>query len=246
MIESSPYPYIIIVGTGSSGTRYTARLFERGGVKVAHEQLGADGVSSFYISLGHNFFRPPHGGPTYGVIMDLLRKVNRRHVIIHQTRDPLKTISTFQRSSPKTWLFITRHVPHITREMPIVERCMNYWLYWNLCAEIIADWHCKVEDIDSRFKEWCDVIERPKLYHMRRFMFELPRTVNTRVGYYSPLSWDILWQTDPHLTKQIIQKGRQYGYSIDFPIADVSWLSHNNREECHSPLCVWCNDDGLH
>jgi len=158
--------------------------------------------------------RPPFGGPNFARLGNRLRRENREYRVIHQVRDPLKTISTFQRAGSKSWNYIYKHIPFINWDTPLIVRSMNYWLYWSVMAEGISTARFKVENMSIVLQKFCVAIGRPALFHMANWLLSTPKNVNTRKGHYKPLTWDMLFEADKDLAEQIVKKGRSYGYSI--------------------------------
>jgi len=215
-------PYIVVTGCGSSGTKFAATAFQHIGLNVQHERKGGtDGLSSWYVGAGpEGIFKPRETGlkyrlPPFGAAT--WRSFPDRCVILHQTRNPLKVISTVQRYSKPSWQFIYRCLPDfISPEQPVILRCMNYWYWWNLLVEEHAapDYRYRVEDFLVEWPKICELIERPELKGRQLAIQQVPKTVNTRKSRYKPLSWKQLSKQDAGLTKKIRELGREYGYNV--------------------------------
>jgi hypothetical protein len=136
-------------------------------------------------------------------------------VVIHQFRNPIKSISTFQRAGSKSWNFIFKHLCWIGWDTPLPIRSMTYWLYWNSMAETLTRKRIQVERIGEEFGRFCKLIGRPSLVVREREALDIPKTVNSRVGRYEPLTWNDLMGMDEKLTVTTIKKGMQYGYCFD-------------------------------
>lgn len=234
MVGGNDKPIIVVTGCGSSGTKYATKFFKRGGVHIGHEQLGPDGISSWYITpsfLGRRN-QPPETKPPYKGIMAQTLKEHfgyergSRAIILHQVRYPLNAISTFQRSNKLTWAFVSKildfKAPLWRRERVTKEDddyclkcCMNYWLRWNMMAERIAHITYRVEDISEVFNEIVKLVERPELIEHKDFMLKESTLINSKKSVYEPRTWDDLKTIDEALTNDIVDLGWKYGYEIN-------------------------------
>lgn len=143
-------PIIVVTGCGRSGTSYITRVFQNLGLKVAHEKWGQRGMASWYIVAGghyENFLKITH---------------NRKVVVLHQVREPLKVVSSFIRRDGIGW--ITRMVPEINaKDNPFI-KCAKYWYYWNKMVEskFDVDFRYKVEDVSVKetgvLKKICELV----------------------------------------------------------------------------------------
>src|SRR5687767_5167182 len=142
-------PYIVIVGCGRSGTKYTAKLFCDLGIGVGHERLGKEGIASWVLS-------GEHGKSPWGPKMAALRGIPLK--IAHQVRHPLKTISSVMTAKPRSWKFIAQN---IACDRDRLLRCsMQYWLYWNELSEEKAGYTYPVEKLDEGISELLRYCER--------------------------------------------------------------------------------------
>jgi hypothetical protein len=213
-------PLILITGCGSSGTGFITKVFKRAGLKVGHEFVREHGMSSWYAAAGKldprdkDWYRRLRKQWSEDIRLD---HFPTPPIIVHQTRYPLHTIATFQRSAEWSWKFIYHVLQQrgveITPEMSLIKRCMLYWYHWNLMAEEMAEWQYRIEDLSNCYCNLCVKIQRPRLCDKRDALFsvEPKRRVNSRPYYYKPLSWLDLMDTDPELTKQIQVLAWHYG-----------------------------------
>ena len=180
-------PTIIITGCGRSGTKYAATLISQAtGRPFGHEAPQEDGTAAWQLAP---LPRIPH--TTY----------------LHQVRHPLGTISSMQTASTQAWKYIEKFIK-LTPDLTI--NCMRYWYYWNLIAQAKADLTYKVEAIEE---VWPTL---RRLLGIRKGIPKLPPNINSRRNTYTPLTWELLEQKDPELTKQIKALARLYGYK-DIP-----------------------------
>jgi hypothetical protein len=214
-------PYFLITGCGSSGTRYVAKVFRTLGLSVEHERKGGqDGLSSWYCGIPKAIFTPreahlKYSLPPYKAATWKTFPEGREVVVLHQTRHPLKVISTVQRYSKGSWQFIYRALDwRIDPEEPLLLRCMKYWLYWNEAVEQVAQYRYQIEEFEQAWPTICDMIRRPRLNRYFDKVKKVSTRTNSRTSKYEPRTWEDLKKEDLRLTEQIIIKGKEYGYAI--------------------------------
>lgn len=218
-------PFIVVTGCGSSGTKFAARAWRTAGVHVGHERGGAQGVSSWYVApgLGARFHLRGIGYPPFNAMawegIDRVSK-DRGVICFHQTRQPIKAISTVQRYSRPSWLYIIKTLQRegieIAMDTPKIRRCMLYWYWWNLLAEKRACYQYRIEDFTKPeiWEHICRLAGRPEKIEMLEKIKGIPKTVNSRKRKYKPMSWAQLYAEDTALTEKIKELGRTYGYNI--------------------------------
>lgn len=212
-------PFFLITGCGSSGTKYAMKIFRACGVRVTHEDRARnlDGLSSWYCGINKVFPRGQHGyrytlPPFNAMTWDRFPK-DRKTVVLHQTRNPLKTISTNQRFSAPSWHYVNLCLPDkVKLEDPLLLRCMKYWYYWNIEIEKIADFRYKVEEIVDTWPQICSIIERPELIEKIGEVKNMRKDVNSKISKYEPRTWDDLYEQDYELATKIHEIGTKYGY----------------------------------
>lgn len=194
---------ILIIGCGRSGTKYIAQVCRRGGIRMGHERPWSGGTASWYATVTN--WSDIHQRKIEGYDEALF---------LHQVRDPLKVISSFQRSDTDTWEYVCRYAPEISGKERRVKRCMKYWKYWNLLAEERAEWTYKVEDLfeDSVFEKFCryTTIDPGR----KKEMQTVPTTVHKKKLIYPVLTWKDLLAEDRELASEIIEQGKRYGYKV--------------------------------
>jgi hypothetical protein len=189
----------LITGCGRSGTKYIAHLLSAAGLDIGHETMGKDGIASWLMAVDSAY---ADRGP--------LRRHFRFRTILHQTRDPLASISSMQTMQLPSWRYICRHIP-CSLEEPLLLRCAKYWRYWNLEAESIATWRYRVEDVACVWGELC---ERLEIAADRTVLSAVPQTTNTRQGNYQRLAWDDIASVDENLCTSIKEQAARYGYAV--------------------------------
>jgi len=190
---------IAVVGSGHSGTFYISEVFQRCGIDVRHERMGADGIASW----GYTHFKREQF-PDFGLTTDAL--------VFQQTRQPLNVISSLQAMDNKGWTEIGRRAgyrgiqwnPH---DDPHPLRGMRYWLYWNTFAESLNPvLRYRVEDLPT---VWPQILE---LLHLP--MQPLPH-VNKGINkhqYNHIFTWPELKAANEALYEAISKMSYRYGY----------------------------------
>ena len=156
---------IIVTGCGRSGTYYMALALQALGFDVGHEEWGKDGQVGFHAAVDLR-------GAKKGKLWRLQR--DPHDVVLHQVRHPLGTISSFQTAQDYTWNFVCEHEKAINPKAPLILRCMQYWYYWNIKAATYARITYRIENIDERWLEICELLglkkntERPTETSLQR------------------------------------------------------------------------------
>ena len=181
----------LILAYPRSATTYTAKMIQAHGLKFGQETRGdqTDGtISYFKIHYPHKY-----------------------NVVLHQVRDPLKTISsavTVLVKRTHNEFYILFDIDKIDREKSILYRIMLTWLELNELAEKGSEWRYRIEDIDEVYLELCRRLDiEPK-----EGFPSLDRRVNTRP--HPMLTWDDLDREDFALSQRIKEKAKRYGYEI--------------------------------
>jgi hypothetical protein len=135
------------------------------GLDVGHEELGKDGISSWYLAVDCD--TAPFGPGSRGLLFD--------HVF-HQVRHPLKTIASLTTLKPESWAFIAEHT-EVDPSEPILRRCARYWLDWNRLTERIASYQYRIEDLPEQFRTMCCTLG---IKEDRSKLERLPRDLHSR------------------------------------------------------------------
>jgi len=181
--------YIFIAATPRSGTQYIAHVLQAVGIDVKHEAFGERGISAFHII--------PHSA------------ICKQGLLIHQIRDPLKTIASMQ-VIDKSWPYLVDYTGINPRIYGKLYSVMKLWLVLNSHIEQYADYRYRVEDIDTEWPKLCNMIgikNQP--------IPNIPRNTHTRKGHFRALSWHELEFRDNELTKYIKEMAVRYGYKLD-------------------------------
>ena len=192
---------LLVTGCARSGTAFTSRMLQNAGLNILHEGMGEDGAVSWYLAAQ----------PKYRKRRINLKKYQFAH-IFHQTRDPLKTISSVYFSENlHSWNYILKHTPEISFRDSHLVKCAKYWYYWNLKAEECSEWRFRVEDIEQVLQEM------PSRLGRELVQFDVkkePKTMNS-LGAHAEFSWEDLKKELPdELYEKIVQMAEKYGYSV--------------------------------
>jgi hypothetical protein len=185
----------IITACPRSGTRYTAVLLEKSGIDMKHEAIRKDGV----VSWQH--------------IADKELVVDCDNVI-HQTRDPLKVISSIGWTLEKhAWNFINYIIPFELKDLHEIgmsfENRMKFAMHvydeWNELIEKRAKHRFKIEDIQIVYSDllvWLNVKYREPVWP-DSFVNVIP---------HNSVTWPDLYEVDSKLAAKVELKARKYGY----------------------------------
>ena len=192
---------LAIIGCGRSGTTYTSKMFSSFGIDIGHERLKKDGISSWYlvsdqtqVPLGPNYFQ--------------IKKLKIK--IVHQIRDPIKSISSMQSMGKPSWNFLANEIPIELNEDSKIVKAMKYWYYWNIKAEKKSDFSYRIENIEEVLSRLMDIGG----FSVRNFdkMKKIDKKTNTRK--HTDLNWNDLEKEDYELTQKIKNLSINYGYKI--------------------------------
>lgn len=182
----------LILAYPRSGTVYTAKIVKAHGIEFGHEDQNPENQIDGTISFLE------------------LNNTCEFDVVLHQIRDPLKTIS----SSAKVLVPRSCHqlyglldIDKADQEKSKLYRTMLTWLRFNERAEKVAEWRYRIEDIDEVYPELC---QRLRIEPKKKF---LSKNKNINHRSYPILAWDDLDKEDFDLSQRIKEKAKQYGYN---------------------------------
>jgi hypothetical protein len=186
---------LYIASCAKSGTHYTTAFLNRLGVQVQHEYPGLDGIVTWYV------FHTPNQFPNQlNIDVD-------NSICLHQTREPLATISSLMHLDDNSWRYIRRAMGmDLTR--PLLPRAMEYYYHWHKSLEDCT-FQYQVEEIG----ELIDILDLFKINYDRAKLDWALETV--RLGSTpnkSGLRWKDLLYANPDLYLEIRQMGERYGY----------------------------------
>lgn len=192
-------PGIVIVGCGRSGTTYTSKLFLSYGYKIGHERLLIHGISSWLLLAKSKQV-------IWGPSMEEIKVLNLP--IVHQIRHPLQVVSSLQSSSSISMRFIQIELDLIDTSSHLFI-AMNYWYYWNIRAEGVAQYTYRVEDLDDAIAELFKIGG----FTIKSRQWNEPKK-NTNTRKHTDLTWEDLEREDKELTKKIKELATKYGYDV--------------------------------
>lgn len=214
---------LLITGCGRSGTLYSAGLWRALGLDIRHERpvppngvIGADGMASWFMAADDP--APPSGPSALDYRFD---------VVLHQVRHPLKVIASMaqfilregkrapgfiERNAPETRL-AAQEAEYLGPNQQLILRAARYWYHWNLLAEAKADRTIRIEELQERLPDLCDLVG----VEYRPGVFEgIPRGVNARHFHVHDDPWVLEWSDikglDPRIYEKIRDLAATYGY----------------------------------
>jgi len=184
----------IILAVPRSGTAYTAKVCQLIGLDILHEtKIGKDGV----VSWKH-----------IGEIHD----VNDYGVILHQTRHPLKVISSMQTIMISSWKYISNYIDIEYNQKPLLLRCIQTYVLWNEMIARKAQWQYQVERLDEReiWKEWCSYMKKRISYDNRPIVIKNYHSRKYKLSYIN-ITWKDIDKFD-YWGEQLKIMSKKYGY----------------------------------
>jgi hypothetical protein len=170
-------PFVVVLGSGRSGTTYLHKLLQAAGLQCLHESLGPDGGVGLI---------PPKRYPRLTTHPDLR--------LCEVIRSPLPCISSLLSFTPyhwqkcESWGFTFPDDP--------VTRCMQYYITWhNLCAKY-TDKMFSLNQLQVPYYQ-----RQFELFIGTKCDWTLPRNINTRK--HPSLTWEDLFSTDPQLAQEL-------------------------------------------
>ena len=184
----------LILAYPRSGTVYTAKIVKAHGIEFGHEDQNPENQIDGTISFLE------------------LNNTCEFDVVLHQLRDPLKTISSATKVLvPRSCrrLYGLLNIDKADQKKSKLYRTMLTWLRFNERAEKVAEWRYRIEDIDEVYPELCRRLEiKPK----KKGFPPRNRLVNSRP--HPMLNWSDLDKENFVLSQRIKEKARQYRYNV--------------------------------
>ena len=178
----------IITGVIRSGTKYVSHCLQAIGVDMPHERYGSYGI----VSPLHDF------------------KLEKDNVILHQIRNPLKSLTTMTTLLPQTWDRFHPIIGQVDTQYNSLRQMMHLWISWRERIEGVEVYHYRVEDIEQ---EWANILELLEV-DFKPFPNHVSTATNTRMNKNKKyLTKDDLYATDKPMAEKIISKALQYGYT---------------------------------
>lgn len=193
---------LLITGCGRSGTKYISALLNNMGLDVPHEvKMGKHGISSWLMAA-------PNRSYPWGPQCD----INSFTHILHQVREPLKTITSLSTFSPISWKYISKYIK-IKPNDSILIKSMKYWCRWNRMASKLSQYTYKVEDIADIFPKFCQEIGYKSLQNKNYIISNVKTNINSRKKKYNKIyTWEDLYNANYALADKIYHQSISYGY----------------------------------
>lgn len=199
--EKIEHRFLLITGCARSGTMFMSRLMLRSGIDAPHESMGGDGIVSWLMAVDAE--KAPWGPGRHNYTFD--------H-IFHQVRNPLKSVNSIYNSeSNESWRYICKNMPEISMKADLLTRSVQYWVYWNLHIEKIAEWRYRIEDIDNVVDEMERRLGRPI---NKEQLKKISRNLNTRKKKETFTWAQIKEKIDPKLFRKFEKLAIRYGYKV--------------------------------
>lgn len=177
---------LFIASCPKSGTHYTTAFLNALDINVEHEGLGLDGTVSW--------------------ILDRVKNEDE-HIVLHQTREPLATISSLQYLSKDSWKYIHKTL-QIQPSTPLIQKCMLMYYQWHKNLDNCIFTY-PVEDIS----ELISILELFKIpLNKNKLNLALKIEKLGATNNKNHLQWKDLLAIDKPLTKKIERLAKKYGY----------------------------------
>lgn len=209
----------LILAYPRSASSYTAVVFHKIGFYVNHER--DESVMNHFLGREKEL-----DGLVTGLFIRAQRDFSKYEVIFHQTRDPLKVISSALYMSARAMadLIETCNLTHRTDKNRLWW-VMKTWLLFTEKADQLSVMRFQVEKIELRWWRILRLLELPN--------FVFPQRVPTYVNTYSDerrskkLGWEQLFDCDYEMAKAIQQRTLDYGYLLG-PSEEARLLENAN------------------
>jgi hypothetical protein len=231
---------VMILCCPRSGSQFIADVLKQCNMDVSHESApGINGIVSWFLvpTFSNNSIikkRKNFKSITDGDAVHILRRPNHidypipteefkeQYQIIHQVREPVKSIASMFRIMPRSWVWTDHFIDIVpfnansfskhyydTFEQK-TKRNMYMWYHWNIAAEKQALFTYRVENIKIEAKRIAPLFN----ISADTFIQSMDNTSKTTNHRAKPpdMSWDIMETIDPHMTQKIKALAARYGY----------------------------------
>jgi len=180
-----------VTATPCSGTHYTLDSFRSCGLFVGAEKEMSQAGQVAWTSV--------------------LAPRDSCDVWFHQTRDPVKSISSIQRYGQyegfRDEIDEKSAGKFSLRYSSTLQWCAEFWIEWNLMCENVSDYHYRIEDIDREWSLICNIIG------INNPLPGFEKNKNSIKGQYTPRSIeDIKHAISSERFDQLLNQSRRYGY----------------------------------
>jgi len=222
----------LVVATPRSATGYTASLLASLGLDCGHERY-------FKVKTDVSAFlnEPGFVGDCSWMAVPFIDQVPADIPIVHQTRDPLKTIRSLLelrflnldsesrpvRTGPRARFteFAMAHCPEVLGCKTELERAAWFYYHWNRKIDAVADGRrvlrVRVEDLDAKLLRNVMAFIGAELSddadeRLERALGVLPTDVNAKTRDKTPLEGEVTWEVLP---PAVVELAESYGYGVE-------------------------------
>lgn len=201
---------LLVLGSGRSGTMFTAKALRTVGINVLHEKVGEHGTVSHYFVVDSDWYP----------MAPWQDKALKKHVgerrsdfvfdhTIHIIRDPRKAIPSMTKIfGSVTWQFYVDNgvIPDIRKNAML--RAMHYWLAHNTLSAEQADLSFNLERYQHAWPGIMELLGENAAYpaHLK--------PMNKTGGFrsYEPVTFADMIAIDATVGKQVKALAKKYGY----------------------------------
>jgi len=183
----------LITGSGRSGTKYISAVLRVCGLGVGHERLGIDGCVSGFYCFETDHYPGAHVSPR-----------PKFDVILHQVREPLKSIASVTTGRSRKW---AQQFVNVEKDASPLRWACHYWLTWNKEAERQALFTYRVEALKDVWPKLQEALSFNAPYSL---VSEIPKTINKRP--HRPCNWNQIKEAAPEIYDEIKDAAWRYGY----------------------------------
>lgn len=211
---------ILIIGHPHGATSYTASLLQSFGLDIRHEDhRGKDGVVSWLYAVDDSYLNGRRGPRPERVALKQRGPLNQYDIVLHQVRDPLKSIRSIFTSSMWTRKYRKNHIPNLDGSDIVMG--MISWVEWHKICDNVSQWTYRVESLSEKII-WNEFKARCQLPNNAEFPTDISTTWNSKrhkipivSNYPEEWTWRELSQIDRHWAKQAYHLAKSYGYEYD-------------------------------
>lgn len=201
---------LLVLGSGRSGTMFTAKALRTVGINVLHEKVGEHGTVSHYFVVDSDWYPMAPWQEAQGKkhVGERRSDFDFEHTI-HIIRDPRKAIPSMTKIFGSiTWQFYVDNglIPDVRRNAML--RAMHYWLAHNEASEAQADLTFNLENYQKAWPAMMSLLgeNAPYPQHLK------PMNKTTGFRKYEPVTFDDLIAIDAELGKRIKAYAKTHGY----------------------------------
>lgn len=201
---------LLVLGSGRSGTMFTAKALRTIGINVLHEKVGEHGTVSHYFVVDSDWYPMAPWQESQGKkhVGERRSDFDFEHTV-HIIRDPRKAIPSMTKIFGSiTWQFYVDNglIPDIRKNAML--RAMHYWLAHNEASEAQADLSFNLENYGKAWPAMMEVLgeNAPYPQHLK------PMNKTTGFRKYEPVTFDDLIAIDADLGKRIKAYAKLHGY----------------------------------